>query len=209
MSDLSDNYHSNNISISALELGQVDDFLKIEFDAFYDSFRFIYSNRRDAAYNIQRQEILDNLISGRYYNAKDGYKVVGTIELVTRENSKNYKKKFQLFARYLGILRAIKAYFLDLMDLPHLDFSTVYIDNVAVDTENRRKGIAARMLSFAEDYAEKNGKSTLRLWVASANKEAHRLYKRMGYRTLMTRSSRMGEKYFGYRDWEFMGKDIS
>jgi len=198
----------NNIRISSLKLEDLQSFIKIEFDAFYEKLKFIFSSRKDAALNIITEEITANIGTGRYYNARMDDKMVGIIEIVTRENIKAHNRNFKTYVRYLGFLRAIKAFVLNLLDAPRLDGSTVYIDNVAVDIDNRRKGVARIMLSFVEDFAKRHGKNALTLWVAAANKSAYGLYKKFGFKNMVTRSSRIAERHFQYRDWVYMKKEI-
>ncbi len=198
----------HDIQISNLELKDIESYLKIEFDAFYEKLKIMFSNKKEAALNITRTEISNNIDTGRYYNAKTGGKVVGIIEIVTKENTKTYTKNFRTYIKYLGFFRAVKAISLNLLEVPKLNDSTIYIDNVAVDMDNRRKGVAKKMLSFAEDYAKRYGKDVLTLWVAAANKNAHRLYKKSGFWNFMLRSSSIAKKFSGYRDWIYMKKEI-
>ena len=198
----------SNIRISTLKLEDLDSYLKIEFDAFFEKLKFIFSNRKNAAFGIIRSEIAKNIDTGRYYNAKIDDKIVGIIEIVTRENIKSHTKKFQNYFKHLGFPRAVKAFILTAIEIPKLDNKTIYIDNVAVDANNRRQGIAKKMLSFAEDFAKRNGKSALKLWVAGKNKNAYSLYKKLGFNQLVVRSSWIAERYTGYRDWIYMKKEI-
>lgn len=205
------NNRDNNLSdiqIGNLELENLDSYIKIEFEAFFEKLKFIFSNREKAAFNIIRSEISENIGTKRYYNARSEEKTVGIIEIVTRENIRGYKRNFQTYIKYLGFLKAVKAFFINFIETPKLGSKTIYIDNVAVDINNRRKGIASKMLSFVEDFARKNGKSTLKLWVASKNRKAYNLYKKFGFTELVKRSSRISEKYIGYRDWIYMRKEI-
>ena len=199
---------NSNITIRSLKPGDIDAFLEIELAAFYKKILFVFSGSPEAARAIVRSELVDNINTGRYYNAISDGRPVGTIELVTKENSEVYRRSFLYHYKFLGFFHTIKAYFLTFFDMPNLDNKTIYIDNVAVGENYRRKGIAGKMLGFAEDYAKENGKSVLKLWVASENKNAFALYKKVGYREILKRSSRSSEKYFGYRDWVFMGKEI-
>ncbi len=200
--------NSYNIRISSLKLEDLHSYIKIVFDAFYEKLKFIFSNRKDAALNIITAEITENIGTGRYYNARMDGKMVGVIEIVTRENIKIHNRSFKIYAKYLGLPRAVKAFILNLLDAPKLDSNTIYIDNVAVDIDNRRKGVAQIMLSFVEDFAKKHGKKALTLWVAAANKNAYSLYKKFGFKNMFTRSSRIAERYFKYRDWVYMKKGI-
>lgn len=197
------------IELNSLKLKDLDDYLRIEFDAFYEKLKFIYSGRKKAALDIVRSEILKNIDTGRYFNAKIDSRIVGTIEIVTLENVKNHTRNFRDFLECLGLQRALKAYFLTSTEIPRLDNKTIYIDNVAVDATSRRQGVAKKMLSFAEDFARENRKTVLKLWVAFLNKNAYDLYQKFGFIEQIKRSSRIAERYTGYRDWIFMKKEIS
>lgn len=186
----------------------IDDYLKIEFDSFYEKIGPVYGNRRDGAYRIMRAEMIDNLDSGRYLNAVHNGKILGIIKIVTRENSKDFRKSFPLYLKHLGLPGAIRTYFLTLLDMPGIDGSTLYIDNVAVEKGSRHRGVATAMLSYTEHIALSRKKNKLTLWVVNENKTAYKLYKKMGFTQLMFRSSRIAERYYGYRDWVFMGKEL-
>jgi ribosomal protein S18 acetylase RimI-like enzyme len=198
----------DDIRMRTLRYEDIDEYLKIEFDAFYPKLQAIYGNHRDAAYNIIKAEIINNFDSGRFINALYKDMPVGIMELVTKENSEDYKRNFYLYLKDLGLLGAIRAYFLTFLDLPHLDENTIYLNNIAVDINNRRKGVASNMISFAEDLALNRKKYKLRLWVAEKNSDAYNLYRKSGFKQLMFKSSRVTEKYFGFRDWVYMGKTL-
>jgi ribosomal protein S18 acetylase RimI-like enzyme len=200
--------NSSNIRISNLKLEDLDSYLKIEFDAFFEKLKFIFSNRKNAAFFIIRSEIAKNIGTGRYYNAKIDDRIVGIIEIVSRENIESHIKKFHNYFKHLGFPRAVKAFTLTAIEIPKLDNRTIYIDNVAVDPNNRRQGIAKKMLSFVEDFAKRYRKSVLKLWVAGKNKNAYSLYKKLGFTELVKRSSWIAERYTGYRDWVYMKKEI-
>ena len=202
------NSNSNNIQISNLKLEDLDSYLKIEFDAFFEKIKFIFGSNKDAAYSVIKSEITTNINTGRYYNAIIDGKIVGIVEIVTRENIKSYTRNFRTFVKYLGFFRAVKAFILTFLEAPKIDSKTIYIDNVAVDINSRRKGIAKKMLSFVEDFAKRYRKSVLKLWVAGKNKNAYSLYKKLGFNQLVVRSSRIAERYTGYRDWIYMKKEI-
>ena len=198
----------DDIRMRPLRNEDIDDYLKIEFDAFYPKLRSIYGNRRNAAYNIIKTEIVSNFDSGRFMTALYKDKTVGIIELVTKESSEDYKRNFYLYLKHLGPIGAVRAYFLTFLDMPHLDENTIYLDNIAVDINNRRRGVATNMISFVEDFALNRNKNKLRLWVAQKNSDAYHLYRKSGFEQLVFRSSKIAEKYFGFRDWVYMGKTL-
>lgn len=196
------------IHISNLEQKDIEDYLKIEFDAFYDKLKVMFSNKKDAALNITRAEISNNIDNGRYYIAKAGKKAVGIMEIITKENTRTYKTSFRVYINYLGFFKGIKAIFFNLIEVPKLKKDTIYIDTVAVDADNRGQGIAIKMLSFIEGYAKKYRKKILTLWVAASNKNAYKLYRKFGFCDVIMRSSGLAEKLSGYRDWIYMKKEI-
>ena len=191
-----------------LKSDEINDFLAIEFDAFFEKLGPLYGSRRRAAYRIIKEEINMNLDLGRYLVAVFDDRIVGIIELITKENSRGYRKSFPSFVRNLGLFGAMRAYFLTFLDMPAIDRSTIYINNVAVKRDFRRKGVAAAMLSYAEYIARSRGKDKLSLWVANDNKKAFSFYRKFGFNQLMIRSSKMAEHYMGYKDWVFMCKDL-
>jgi len=186
----------------------IDAYLEIEFDAFYNKLGPLFGNRRDDAYKIMKGEMIDNLDTGRYLNAIEDDRLLGIIELITIENTKTFRKNFPLYLKHLGLIGAIRSFFLTFLDLPDIDANTLYISALAVGKDARRRGIGAAMLSYAEYIASSRGKSKLTLWVANENKTAYMLYRKMGFYQLIFRSSWIAEKYFGYRDWVFMCKDL-
>ncbi len=198
----------DDIRMRPLRHEDIDDYLKIEFDAFYPKLSSIYGNRRNAAYNIIKTEIASNFDSGRFMNALHKDRPVGIIELVTKESSECYKRNFCLYLKYLGPIGAVRAYLLTFLDMPRLDENTIYLDKIAVDMNNRHRGVATHMISFVEDLALNRNKHKLRLWVAQKNSNAYHLYRKSGFKHLMFRSSRIAERYSGFRDWVYMGKTL-
>ena len=192
-----------------LRYDEINDYLAIEFDAFFEKLAALYGNRRRAAYRIIKEEVQMNLDLGRHLVAVYKDNPVGIIEIITKENSRGYRKSFPSFVRNLGLFRAMRAYFLTFLDMPAIDISTIYINNVAVSKDFRRRGVATAMLSYAEYIARSREKDKLKLWVASDNKAAFNFYRKMGFYQIMSRSSKMAQNYMGYRDWLFMCKDLA
>lgn len=94
----------DDISMKTLRYEDIDDYLKIVFDAFYEKIGPLYGNQREGAYYIIKAEIIDNLDAGKYLNAVYNEKMLGIIEIVTSENSKNFKKSFLPYLNILGSL---------------------------------------------------------------------------------------------------------
>ena len=198
----------DNLMIIPLEYKNIDDYLKIGLDAFYSLQSAIYSDNFDAAYNITKKELIGNIGLQRYFCALYKEKVVGTMELVTRESIKYHRTSFFSYLKYLGFLKAVPAYLLNKLKKPRLDNSSVYIDGVAVYKGSRHAGVGSSMMSFAEKFARDSGKVRLRLWVAKENTIAIGLYKKHGFKQLAIRTLGFIKRYFGYSKWIYMGKEL-
>ncbi len=207
MNDIKNN-NFYDVKISGLELHELDSFMAILIDAFFEKLKLIYYHNKYAAYNIIKTDIHRNIKSKRHYAARLNGMVIGILDLITHDNLKNYNRSFRTYIKYLGLTKALKAFALTRFEIPRLSPKTLYIDNLAVDKNYRRKGVACKMLSFAEDKARKNGKSALTLWVAAENKNAYRRYKKSGFTDVIIKSYKFLEKYLGYRDWIYMKKEI-
>lgn len=70
------------------------------------------------------------------------------------------------------------------------------VHRLAVHPLWQRKGIAARLMDFAETHARRNGYTSIRLDVYTANPAAVRLYERRGY-------VRVGQVYFKTAEMPF------
>ncbi len=197
------------ISITRLKSDDLDNYLKIMFEAFFEKIMPVFGNNKEAALNIIRPEIMRNINNGGRYVARLENKTVGIVEIITRENIKRYIRDFRTYIKYLGFLKGLWAFIITTIEIPRLNSGTIYIDTVAVEPNHRRKGVAEKMLSFIEDFARKNRKSALTLWVAAKNNNAFSLYKKSGFNAVIKRSSSIMEKYTGYRDWIYMKKEIS
>jgi ribosomal protein S18 acetylase RimI-like enzyme len=207
MNDIKNN-NFYDIKIGALELHELDSFMEIMIDAFFEKLKLIYYYNKYAAYNIIKSETCRNIKNKRHYAARLNGKVVGILELISNDNLRNYSRSFRTYIKYLGFLRAFKTFTMTRFEIPRLDSRTIYIDNLAVDKNHRRKGVACKMLSFAEDTARKNGKRALTLWVAAENRSAYERYKKSGFSDIFIKSFKMLENYLGYRDWIYMEKEI-
>lgn len=62
--------------------------------------------------------------------------------------------------------------------------SSFYVENIAVLPRYRRKGVAAALLAAARDYAKKSGLRHLMLDASDRNRDALRLFERVGMKTI-------------------------
>lgn len=205
------NTNGNNSIISITELKQDDleDYLKVDFDSFYEKIKLAFGNDKEAALNIMRTEISENINNNRHYTAMIENKIIGIIEIVSNENIKTYIRDLRTYVKYLGFFKGLRAFIISLFENPRLNSKTVYIDTVAVGPAHRRKGVAEKMLTFIENLARENGKKALTLWVAAKNNNALNLYRKFGFTVSSKKSSWIAKRYTGYRDWLYMKKEIS
>ncbi len=63
----------------------------------------------------------------------------------------------------------------------------VHINNVAVDPARRRRGVGARLIRFAVDWARRQRARRLTLEVRASNQGAQELYRRFGFQVTGTR----------------------
>jgi len=60
----------------------------------------------------------------------------------------------------------------------------VHINNIAVDPTRRRRGVGARLVRFAMDWARRHGAIRLTLEVRASNAVAQHLYRQFGFRAV-------------------------
>ncbi|MCH5191737.1 MAG: GNAT family N-acetyltransferase [Oscillospiraceae bacterium] len=63
----------------------------------------------------------------------------------------------------------------------HRDEDYIYLDDLSVAEEYRNKGIGTKLINAAEKYAEEIGIVKIAFHIEKANKDAYRLYSRLGY----------------------------
>ena len=63
----------------------------------------------------------------------------------------------------------------------HSDEDFIYLDDLSVAEGYRNKGIGTTLIHAAEKYAEEIGITKIVFHVEKANKDAYRLYSRLGY----------------------------
>ena len=203
-----ENTDLSKIIIRSLKAEEIDDFIAIEFSAFHEIVLSIYSNDEESAVYIRKSEIKLNLSNSTYFVAENEGKIIGTIEIFTKEALKNFKRNFSIYNEKLGYLKSIKAYFFSSISPYKMGDDTLYLDTVAVRSSFRRKGIARRLIQFAEDCARRYNKKYLSLWVAKDNKPAVGLYRNLGFDTIIKKFFILGNMMFKHSRWIYMKKEI-
>ena len=90
-----------------------------------------------------------------------------------------------------------------------VDGGDCYIAEFAVASEHRRKGIAGTLISSIKEYAVSEGFERLTLFVSDKNKNAIRLYEKLGFKTEYVKKSFFERLYFNEPRWRFMTFDLS
>lgn len=81
--------------------------------------------------------------------------------------------------------------FVKLMPMPMAEGDGLYIDAICVSDTMRGKGVGTALLRQAETFLQQSGGSMLLLHVENSNKNARRLYERVGYVRLEKENGRI------------------
>jgi len=198
---------SREVVLKNLKREEITEFLRIEFDSFYEMMILIFGGNVNNGFKIRKSEIEANLHTSQYFVAKIGEEIVGIIEIISQDAMKKYKKNFKVYFENIGLIKALQAYYFEISPYK-MDDKTLYIDTVAVDKRFRKEGIAKKMLELANNIGERMNKEFLTLWVAKENLPAFHLYKTMGYKEIKRKSSKILEKRFLYREWVYLKREI-
>ena len=116
----------------------------------------------------QLQQILKNT-----FNNNISYEKIQNLYKKTKENKDIYILGYYIKNNLVGTIT------LNILTLPSGKEATIW--DVAVNEEYRRLGIATKLMNKAEEIARKE--EIKRIWLFSGfhRKEAHELYKKLGY----------------------------
>ena len=202
-----DESFSEEIVLKNLKKEEITEFLRIEFDSFREIMLLIFGGDINGGFKIMKSEIEANLHTSQYFVAKKGEEIVGTIEIISEDAIRKYKKNFKIYFENIGLKKSLKAYYFKISPY-RMDDKILYIDTVAVDEKFRRKGIAKKILELTNNIGKRMNKEFLTLWVAKENLPAFHLYKTMGYKEIKEKSSKILEKRFLNKEWLYLKKEI-
>jgi ribosomal protein S18 acetylase RimI-like enzyme len=86
------------------------------------------------------------------------------------------------------------------------DVGDAYLSDVCVAESHRGRGVAQKMVGYAEEWAQARGRRALTLWVAAGNKAAIRAYEKQGMRIQKSEISPISWALFGIFKWVYMRK---
>ena len=88
------------IVLKNLKREEIPEFLQIEFDSFYEMMVLIFGGDINGGFKIRKREIEANLYTSKYFVAKVGEEIVGTIEIISQDAIKKYKENLPAFHLY-------------------------------------------------------------------------------------------------------------
>ncbi|NJN67675.1 MAG: GNAT family N-acetyltransferase [Chloroflexaceae bacterium] len=187
--------------------------LVVHREAFADKFRCAFGNKRIArgtealAAAWQRQGIAS--LHGMFVAEWHGT-IVGTTMLRTWDMATGYSGATeQVFHQVLGLWGAARSIFALSLLNHRINPNEGFITDVAVLTSFRRRGVARKLLNYAEERAQSQRKSYLGLYVSSTNRGARLLYEHLGFRQVRVRRSWLMRLIFHQRDWIYMRKNLT
>lgn len=83
-----------------------------------------------------------------------------------------------------------------------------YITDVCVRRDQRGRGIAQKLMAYAEDWARERGRTAITLWVAASNRPARHVYAKVGMRVTGQEITPLAWLLFGVPRWVRMSKPL-
>jgi ribosomal protein S18 acetylase RimI-like enzyme len=83
-----------------------------------------------------------------------------------------------------------------------------YITDVCVRKDQRGRGIAQKLMAYAEEWARQNGRFNLTLWVAAGNTSARHVYEKLGMVKVGQEIGLISGLLFGVPRWVKMSKRL-
>jgi ribosomal protein S18 acetylase RimI-like enzyme len=89
------------------------------------------------------------------------------------------------------------------------DVGDAYLSDVCVAKDMQGRGIAKKMMVFAEEWARLHHKIALTLWVAAGNRPARRVYEKAGMKVVRSEINLLSGVLFGIFRWVGMKKTLN
>lgn len=176
---------------------------------FDEKYRMICGGNARAAEEIAKAEMKWRGREENFFIAEREGRIVGAMELFLADMQFIPEDvRFEIYMDRLGLVKGLKAlYILSLLGRV-IELDECCVSHLAVAEDARRCGVARRLLSLCGDFAAKNGKKRLSLWVAENNISAVRLYESEGFVVDRKVESIMGRRVYGINEWLKMKKKI-
>ncbi len=183
--------------------------------AFNDKYPHFFSGVPEKEYieilqQLNLLELQSNKFIGKYviiYNES----VAGAINFYISRQKILLAEFYKILGKNIGYLKAIKVGIMLLGFGPPFNFpmNTLYIDQIGISADFRRKGLGKKLMHFAVKKAMKTGCKKVKLDVIAKNEGAIALYNKLGFVITKTNETSLGEVFLGIRKYYSMEKKLS
>ncbi|MHA1155477.1 MAG: GNAT family N-acetyltransferase [Candidatus Heimdallarchaeota archaeon] len=190
-------------------------YTKIMVQAFNDKYPHFFSKISEKEYSeILRQlnllELQSNNFNGKYVIVYNG-NIAGAINFYICRQKVPFSQYYKILGKNIGFLKAIKVGIMLLGFGPPFNFprDTLYIDQIGISVDFRRKGLGKKLMNFAIEKAMKIRCKNVKLDVIAKNEGAIALYNNLGFTITKTNETKLGEVFLGIRKYYTMEKKLS
>ncbi|MHA1555903.1 MAG: GNAT family N-acetyltransferase [Candidatus Heimdallarchaeota archaeon] len=190
-------------------------YTKIMVQAFNDKYPHFFSKIPEKKYSeilcqLNLLELQSNNFNGKYVVIYNG-NITGAINFYISRQKTSLSQFYKILGRNIGFLKAIKISIMLLGFGPPFNFprETLYIDQIGISVDFRRKGLGKKLMNFAIEKAIKIGCKKVKLDVIAKNEGAIALYNNLGFTITKTNETKLGEVFLGIRKYYTMEKKLS
>lgn len=190
-------------------------YTKIMVQAFNDKYPYFFSKIPEKDYveillQLNLLELQSNNFNGKYvilYNEN----VAGAINFYISRQKLLLGESYKILGKSIGYLKAIKVGIMLLGFGAPFNFpkESLYIDQIGISADFRRKGLGKKLMNFAIEKAAKIGCKKVKLDVIAKNEGAISLYSNLGFIITKTNETALGEVFLGIRKYYSMEKKLS
>ena len=171
--------------LHSLEEQHVHSAIAIFYEAFAEKFHIGFSNA-EQVYRLFHDSLnRDNCIV-----ALQGHELLGILTYQTTQVEFFHLRVGALLGRFWpwrALRMALNLVLLDESAKPN----EFIVSSISVSEQSRGLGVGTRLMNAAEELARESGKNLMSLGVVGQNKDARRLYERLGYRVTATSRGRL------------------
>lgn len=180
------------------------------YESFWDKMVALKNISKNDAVNLIKIFLFSNDHNFNHYTvATINDEPVGFIKLMKKTDKDKYSMpSLQTFRKYGFFKLILTGIVLSFLEWKVKD-GELYIETVAVSSEERGKGIGSTLMKHADDVVINNESlKYLSLGVVHKNKDAKRLYERLGFVTKKIETSKLLKRYADIEAMYYMVKKI-
>lgn len=156
---------------------------------------------------IETGEVYPYPYDGYIVAEKDG-RILGLIRLSwLKQDKPKFKKQISGILHY-GFRTIFKLLVMRYLFPEKLNRGVCHVSEIAVLKQERKRGIATRLLLFGKELAQTKGLSKYTLHVDARNKAAFNLYRKLGFIIEKRHDNLIARWLFGIKEWYFMSQLI-